>query len=242
MFKKSIITLLFLAAIGYASAQTLQFELDGNIFYDGEAIECTNDEYGYGEYIQHMQLRNLISDNLNVIVEKEVIEDLEGTMNFFCWGSCFGPDVMVSPNPVTVAGNSVTGDQDLSFHALYNDDVFGYVVVKYSAYDERHPDDRVSIIVKFHKSGEGVDDNALFEMSQAYPNPASSMVNFDYSFNGNLTAVVYNILGQEVLRENLNANTGKLSFSVADLNDGIYFCTMLVNGNASTTQKFVVKK
>ena len=242
MFKKSIITLLFLAAIGYASAQTLQFELDGNIFYDGEAIECTNDEYGYGEYIQHMQLRNLISDDLNVIVEKEVIEDLEGTMNFFCWGSCFGPDVMVSPNPVTVAGNSVTGDQDLSFHALYNDDVFGYVVVKYSAYDERHPDDRVSIIVKFHKSGEGVDDNALFEMSQAYPNPASSMVNFDYSFNGNLTAVVYNILGQEVLRENLNANTGKLSFSVADLNDGIYFCTMLVNGNASTTQKFVVKK
>ena len=242
MFKKSIITLLFLAAIGYASAQTLQFELDGNVFYDGEAIECTNDEYGYGEYIQHMQLRNLISDDLNVIVEKEVIEDLEGTMNFFCWGSCFGPDVMVSPNPVTVAGNSVTGDQDLSFHALYNDDVFGYVVVKYSAYDERHPDDRVSIIVKFHKSGEGVDDNALFEMSQAYPNPASSMVNFDYSFNGNLTAVVYNILGQEVLRENLNANTGKLSFSVADLNDGIYFCTMLVNGNASTTQKFVVKK
>ena len=120
--------------------------------------------------------------------------------------------------------------------------MFGYVVVKYSAYDERHPDERVSIIVKFHKSGEGVDDNALFEMSQAYPNPASSMVNFDYSFNGNLTAVVYNILGQEVLRENLNANTGKLSFSVADLNDGIYFCTMLVNGNASTTQKFVVKK
>ena len=232
---------MLLAAIGYVSAQSLQFEWDGNVFYDGEAIECTNDEYGYGEYIQHMQLRNLTSNDMNVIIEKEVIETLEGTINSFCWGMCYGPDTYVSPNAVTVLANSLNTD-DLSFHNIFEENVYGYVVVRYYAYDEHNPDERVSIIVKFHKSAEGVDDNAQFEMSQAYPNPATSTVNFDYSFSGNLTAVVYNILGQEVLRENLNANTGKLSFSVADLNDGIYFCTMLVNGNAATTQKFVVKK
>ncbi len=243
MFKKSIITLILLAAIGYVSAQSLQFELNGNVFSDGEAIECTNDEYGYGEYIQHMQIRNLISDDLNVLVEKEVLEPLEGTMNFFCWGSCFGPDVIVSPNPVTVGGNSVTGDQDLSFHAMFEEGIFGYVVVRYYAYDERHPDERVSIIVKFHKSGVGVDDSSRpMEMGSAYPNPASSTVNFDYSLNGSLTAVVYNIVGQEVMRQDLNANVGKLTLPVADLNDGIYFCTMLVDGRAWTTQKFVVKK
>lgn len=231
---------MLLAAIGYASAQTLQFELDGNVFYDGEAIECTNDEYGYGEYIQHMQIRNLTSNDMGVIIEKEVIEDLEGTINNFCWGLCFGPDTYVSPDPVTVMANSLNTDE-LSFHTLFNEDVFGYVVVKYSAYDERHPDERVSIIVKFHKSGEGVNDNTQ-TMGQAYPNPASSMVSFDYSFDGNLTAVVYNIVGQEVLRQDLNASNGQMSFSVADLNDGIYFCTMLVNGRAFTTQKFIVKK
>jgi hypothetical protein len=232
---------MLLAAIGYVSAQSLQFEWDGNVFYDGEAIECTNDEYGYGEYIQHMQLRNLTSNDMNVIIEKEVIETLEGTINSFCWGMCYGPDTYISPEAVTVLANSLNTD-DLSFHNIYDEDVYGYVVVRYYAYDEHNPDERISIIVKFHKSAEGVDDNAQFEMSQAYPNPATSTVNFDYSFNGNLTAVVYNILGQEVLRENLNANTGKLSLSVADLNDGIYFCTMLVNGSAATTQKFVVKK
>lgn len=242
MFKKSILTLMLMAAISFVSAQSLQFELNGYVFYDGEAIECTNDEYGFGEYIQHMQIRNLTSDELNVLVEKEVIENLEGTMNFFCWGSCFGPDVTVSPNPVPVAGNSVTGDQDLSFHTMF-DEVFGYVIVKYYAYDERHPEERVSIIVKFHRSGEGVDDNtSSMTMSQAYPNPASSMVNFDYSCDGNLTAVVYNILGQEVLCKDLNANVGQLTIPVADLNDGIYFCTIMVNGQASATQKFVVKK
>lgn len=233
---------MLLAAIGYVSAQSLQFELDGNVFYDGEAIECTTINE-WGEYFQDMQLRNLTSDDLNVIVEKEVVENLDGTMNWFCWGLCFSPDVFVSPNPVTVAANSITEESALSFHAMFNDDVFGYLVVKYSAYDERHPDERVSIIVKFHKSGEGIDDNtSSMTMSQAYPNPASSMVSFDYSFDGNLTAVVYNIVGQEVLRQDLNASNGQMSFSVADLNDGIYFCTMLVNGRAFTTQKFIVKK
>lgn len=241
MFKKSIFTLLLMAAISYVSAQTLQFELDGYVFYDGEAVECTNDEYGYGEYIQHMQLRNLTSGDLGVIIEKEVMEDLEGTMNNFCWGLCFGPDTYVSPSPVTVLANSLNTDE-LSFHTLFND-VFGYVVVKYYAYEERHPEDRISIIVKFHRSGEGVDDNfGQMSMSQAYPNPASSMVNFDYAFEGNPTAVVYNILGQEVLRKELNNNIGQVSLPVSDLNDGIYFCTMMTNGQACTTQKFVVKK
>ena len=240
MFKKSIITLLFLAAIGYVSAQSLQFELNGTVYDNGEAIECSTPNE-WGEYLQEMQLRNLTSNDLDVIVEKEIIEDLEGTINYFCWGMCFSPDVFVSPNPVSVAANGITGTGDLSFHAMFEDDVFGYVVVRYYAYDERHPDERVSIIVKFHKSGEGVNDNTQ-TMGQAYPNPASSMVSFDYSFDGNLTAVVYNIVGQEVLRQDLNASNGQMSFSVADLNDGIYFCTMLVNGRAYTTQKFIVKK
>ena len=241
MFKKSIITLMFLAAIGYASAQSLQFEWEGNVFYEGEAIECTNDEYGYGEYIQHMQIRNLTSNDMNVIIEKEVIEDLEGTINSFCWGMCYGPDTYVSPTAVTVVANSLNTD-DLSFHNIFDENVFGYVVVRYYAYDEHNPSERISIIVKFHKSGEGVNESSPMEMSQAYPNPASSVVNFDYSSEGNLTAVVYNIVGQEVLRQDLNVNNGQMSLSVADLNDGIYFCTMMVNGRACSTQKFVVKK
>jgi len=59
MVRKSIFTLMLLAVMGYVSAQSLQFEWDGHVYSEGETIECTNDEFGYGEYIQHMQLRNL---------------------------------------------------------------------------------------------------------------------------------------------------------------------------------------
>ena len=242
MVRKSIFTLMLLAVMGYVSAQSLQFELDGHVYSDGEEVVCTNDEYGYGEYIQHMQLRNLTSDNLNVIVEKEVIEDLEGTMNFFCWGMCYSSDIFVSPNPVTVAANSLNTD-DLSFHTLFNEDVFGKVLVKYSAYDERHPEDAVTINVVFHKSGEGVNESHVVYFGQPYPNPANSMVSFDYNLSGsNATAVIYNLVGQEVMRQEINTFEGKMSLSVAELNDGIYFCSVMRNGQNFATVKFVVKK
>ena len=241
--RKSLFTLILLALAGFVSAQTLQFEWEGHVYDDGEIIECTNDEYGYGEYIQHMQLKNLASDSVHVIVEKEIIEDLEGTMNFFCWGSCFSPNIFVSPHPVTIEANSVTSDGALSFHVMFDDGIFGKVQMRYLAYSEENPDEIISIMVVFNKSGENVADHShTMTMGKAYPNPASSLVHFDYSFDGNLSAVVYNLLGQEVLHQDLNANSGQMTLSVADLQEGIYFCTMMVNGRACATEKFVVKK
>ena len=244
MIKKSIFTLMFLAVMGWASAQSLQFEWNGNVYAEGETIECTNDEYGYGEYIQHVQLRNLTSTDLDVIVEKEVIQNLDGAINFFCWGACFGPDTYVSPNPVTVAANTVTGEEALSFHVLFDESLYGKVKMRYSAYDQNNPSERVTIVVVFNKSGEGVQEAASVRFGQAYPNPASSVVNFDYSLNaGDRASIsVYNLLGQEVTKQQVNSLQGRLSLSVADLNDGIYFCNLFVNGSAVKTEKFVVKK
>ena len=235
--------MMFLAVMGWVSAQSLQFEWNGHVYEEGETIECTNDEYGYGEYIQHMQLRNLTSNNLYVIVEKEVVEDLEGTYNYFCWGQCFSPSVFVS-DTVSVAANSVTGEEALSFHTYFEEEVFGKVQVRYSAYDHRNPSARITINVVFNKSDVGVHESAAVRFGQAYPNPASSVVNFDYNLSaGDKASVsVYNLLGQEVMSQSVNSLQGRLSISVSNLNDGIYFCNLFVNGCAVKTEKFVVKK
>ena len=243
MVKRSIFTLLFLAVMGWVSAQSLRFELDGHVYEEGETIIC-NAPTEWGEYLQDMQMRNLTDQDLNVLVKKEVIEDLEGVSNYFCWGLCFGPDTYVSPNPVAVPANSVTSVGALSFHAMFDEDVFGKVQVRFSAYDERHPEDAVTINVIFHKSGEGVHEVSAVRFGQAYPNPASSVVNFDYNINASdrASVSVYNLLGQEVKSQQVNGVQGHLSVSVADLNEGIYFCKLFVNGCAVSTEKFVVKK
>ena len=240
--KKSIFTLVLMAVIGCVSAQSMQFEWEGTVYSEGETIVCTNDEYGYGEYIQHMQIRNNTSETMKILIEKEIIQDLEGVINSFCWGMCYGPDIFVSPTAGEVAPGGVNVD-DLSFHALFDEETFGYVLIKYYAYEERNPDQRISIIVKFHKSGVGVAENVV-ELGHAYPNPASSMVHFNYglSFGDNVSVSVYNLLGQEVLSQKLNSLQGVATISVADLNEGIYFCNLVVNGQALKTEKFVVKK
>ena len=240
--KKSIFTLILMAVIGYVSPQTMQFEWQGTVYSEGQTIECTNDEYGFGEYIQHMEIRNNTSETLKVLIEKEVVQDLEGVMNTFCWGMCFGPDVFVSPEAKEVPAGGVNTDE-LSFHALYPEDVFGDVIVKYYAYEERNPDQRISIIVRFRKSGVGVVEN-MARLGHAYPNPAASLVHFDYELSaGNEVSVsVYNLLGQEVMSQRLNNLQGVAAFSVADINEGIYFCNLDVNGQAVKTEKFVVRK
>ena len=240
--KKLIFTLVLMAVIGCVSAQSLQFEWNGTVFSEGETVECTNDEFGYGEYIQHMQIRNNTSETMKILIEKEIIQDLEGVMNSFCWGMCYGPDVFVSPTAGEVAPGGVNTD-DLSFHALYEESVFGDVIIKYYAYEERNPDQRISIIVRFRKSGESVAEN-LVELGHAYPNPASSVVHFNYGLTAgdNVSVSIYNLLGQEVLSQKLNSLQGMVTISVVDLNEGIYFCNLVVNGQALKTEKFVVRK
>lgn len=235
MIRKSILTFMLLAFIGGLMAQNLQFEWEGHVFGDGEEITCTNDEYGYGEIIQHMQIRNLTGNDLNVVIEKEMVQDLEGTMNTFCFGNCYGPDVVVGA-PVVVPAQSVS-TEDLSFHVIF-DVVEGTVVMKYYAYAQDDPNNKVSIVVRFVYDPSAVNEGVA-SVGHAYPNPASSLVHFNVQGAENASIAIYNLLGQEVLRQ--DAVMGDNVISVSELNEGIYFCNLLVDGKAVSTEKLIVK-
>lgn len=236
MIRKSLLTLVLLAFAGFVTAQSLQFELNGEVFAEGQEITCTNDEYGYGEIIQHMSVRNMTENAMNVVIEKEIIQDMEGAMNSFCFGNCYGPDIFVSPNPVRVDAHSIN-TEDLSFHVIFEQ--YGTVIMKYYAYDEANPSEKVSIVVKFAYGTESVPETVA-TMGAAYPNPASSEVHFNVSCDGLASVALYNLLGQEVLTQDVE--NGQVVISVADLNEGIYFCNLKVNGQVVRTEKFIVKK
>lgn len=239
MVKKSIFTLVLLAVFGWVSAQSLQFELNGEVLSDGQIVYCVDFNENFGEFIQDLQIRNISGRDLNVVVEKEEISVPEGSMNYYCWGSCFSPSVYISPAVAMPAG-SVSGEGELGFHfmpATMSD----FARIRYYAYEER-TDERISVVVVFN-SNENVGEKPLCTFGSAYPSPASSMVHFDYRLTGgNAVAVVYNLVGQEVMRQEMNGFEGCLNVSVADLKDGIYFCSVMLDGRTCATAKFVVKK
>ena len=118
MFKKALLTLSFMAVIGMITAQSLQFEYEGTVYEEGQTIVCEYDDDMLEYNKKEIHIRNLTDEQQDVIVEKEVIEHLNGTQNYFCWGNCYIPTTIVSdPNPV--AANSLSTD-DLSFHFLSN--------------------------------------------------------------------------------------------------------------------------
>lgn len=82
------------------------------------------------------------------------------------------------------------------------------------------------------------------EISEAYPNPATYFIQFDYRMTdrtseGKIT--VYNLLGSVIGDYRLNNYDNRLQIPVDNLKAGIYFYTISINNKSLITKKFVVK-
>lgn len=105
--------------------------------------------------------------------------------------------------------------------------------------------------VQFHitAGGIGVEENGPFKgygVGKIYPNPASGIANlqFELGKSENVTIDIYNVVGQKVsnvANDAFAAGKHNISFSVENLNAGVYFYTINAGGY-SKTMKFTVVK
>ena len=72
---------------------------------------------------------------------------------------------------------------------------------------------------------------------RVYPNPANSFINIEKADNEITFLVVYNLLGQEVLKAKLKRD----KLDISDLEPGIYLLKLFQN-NASITKKIIINK
>ena len=260
MKKRFILSIALCALAGFLSAQSLRFGMEGTYYENNQVIVCDaapDIDNWMTEMIQEMTVYNLTDNALNVLIRKEEIQVIEGTNNSFCWGTCYAPTVFVSPHPKEVPAHGGSAEGALSFHYNLDPDgnsfgpdgvdvsVFpaGTTIVKYYAYPENNPDDKVCIEVWFAYNATSVSES-LVSFGQALPNPASNVVHFDIENSGNvvINAELYNLLGQEVKRLTTNGLQNKIEFNVSDLQPGIYFCRFSINGEMVKTEKFIVKR
>jgi len=94
----------------------------------------------------------------------------------------------------------------------------------------------------------GIEENEAslnFELSDIYPNPASTHAPFNIRLEdqAGVSVNVLNVVGQSVRTMELgqlNAGDHKLSLDVSDLTSGLYYCTVVVDGQSST-RKIVIQ-
>lgn len=236
--KKAFFTLVLMAIVTVMSAQSIQFEYEGTVYQDGQSVIMPYDSATF-EYVQHMQIRNLTGEDLNVVVEQYVIETVPGVMAQLCWGMCMVGDTILS-DPQPIPAQSVSAEGLLSSHVSFFEGETGVVSMICLAYVERHPDEAIALHLMAGQ-GTNVAEHRI-GIGQAYPNPATTQVHFNLEGNeSGINAVIYNLLGQEVKSLYVGSNQNRVNIDVTNLQPGIYFCRFSANGAVVSTEKFIVR-
>lgn len=247
--KRFLLTLILMAFAGFASAQSFTFEHDGKTVEPGRYEVIGNVDPLSGDMVFEFNIKNLTSDNINVQCDRAILSTSHlASRNSVCMGyDCFS--YKTDHTYAEIEGNS---EVEFSAHFLpVYDESNTYPIegckmeVQYSFY-VNEGDEPVVITIYFEVSTVSVEDYSDTRIfSNAYPNPAKNMVSFDYDMTSNAqtaSVAIYNMMGQEVIRQELNLGDSRVNINVSDLTDGIYFYSLIVNNQVVKTNKLVVSK
>lgn len=209
-------------------------ENNGTLIINGSPDDVT--------LISHVYATNVDNKDLEVKVRRIETHLPDETLSYFCWAQCYLPATNVSPTAMTI----VPGETNTFFSGDYEPSgVAGEATISYVFFDEGDLSNFSTINVTYIASTVGIEENDLNEvyLSNAYPNPASTTVSMDYDLKdvNDAKLVVYNLLGGVVRDLQITDAIGKLKVNVTDLDDGIYFYSLLVKNETVRTQKLVVK-
>lgn len=164
----------------------------------------------------------------------------------FCWGGlCYNWGTNLSSLSLSVAAGDTVDFAAYGFHAIFNTKMSTMTrYVHYQFYDVSNITDSVGVTIRYN-STVGVDemDKIGGTISNAFPNPANSLVSMKYElkeFSQKGSIVVYDMLGKVQKELALSDRKGTAKIDVSDLNQGVYFYAFLVDGKAITTKKLVV--
>ena len=75
-----------------------------------------------------------------------------------------------------------------------------------------------------------------------FPNPASDYIEIT-NYQLPITNIsIYNMLGEEVFKQNINSNQNKIKIDVSSFTQGIYFCKVNLNGSIFAYKEFIIIK
>ncbi len=81
------------------------------------------------------------------------------------------------------------------------------------------------------------------KVNKIYPNPASDYAYIDYQISESIKAkiTVRNLLGRIVGEYDLSKQENQIKMNVSDLESGVYFYTLSINGKSIKAKKLIVE-
>jgi hypothetical protein len=249
LFMKKIIlsSLLALGSISLVNSQNLKIikPADNHILNDSTVI-C----YGSSalEFNQLLYVINSSSSMLTVNIKREIIDTITGTQNAICWDEiCYEPSVSVAifPENIGPGDTAKSGDE---FNGDYLPNGYaGISIVHYVFFDVANYADTASITIKYNAVPTGISDitDRKINFSEPYPDPANTILNFNYSLPINVQSAnlkLYNLLGDCLQTVSLSVFNNKTAMDIRSIAPGIYFCEIEADACQPVYQKLIIGK
>ena len=164
-----------------------------------------------------------------------------------CWaGGCYGSGTFISPNDQPIApGQTITEFSGHYTQVAFNHFKSGESVIRWVFFDRANENDSASITVKYTTYPLGIEESKVPQgsLSNIYPNPAAGDAGCSYTIPSGSqgTVLVRDLLGNSLQTHQLSAISGKVTIGTMNLGDGIYFCSLLVDGKIVQSRKLIVK-
>ena len=229
--KSLLFCLLFLSSF-VLNAQNLSFP-DGIYYVSGPASTA--------RFESHLQVSNSANNPISILVMCDRSQMISGHQTSYCWALCYDTTVCgISPDQLAVPGRSV---DSTSFHSyLYPNNIVGTSIMTYTFFDQNNQADSIVAHITFDALSTGINEVQKGYLSNAYPNPATSITTINYNLpslnNGHV--YLYNVLGvmvKDIILSNLQS---MVVISTSDLNSGIYTYTLVNEGKLVSANRLVV--
>ena len=250
--------LLFVASIfsiGFCSAQSFQL-LDHN---DVDITNTTHYEYGTPATIAltKFHVKNLTNSQQNFALRviREYVPYTNSSLAC-CFGTaCFSASATVDGTQIinsgvgdVVAANDIYTDLKVSpVTWMWNSPSTDHAIWRVTVFDQNNPADSASALVVYADASSTVsldEINSDEVKLNAFPNPATNNLTINYSVNGDFNRAnveMYDVLGQKLISEDLTTSNGQVKLNVSNLNAGVYFYSIRVNGQAIKTERVIVQ-
>jgi hypothetical protein len=196
-------------------------------------IEASLDTLGsLGELEVDWGVVNTTGSAVAVKARRNVIQEVAGSTNYFCWGVCYDETVTIS----TVSQTIQASDTNFTFYAHYlPHGNAGLTAIEYVFYLASNSTDMASQIVRYCVDADCTlgtnEENTLPTLAMGSANPLVGIGSIQYQLNSPSGKMeIYNLMGQSVGQYNLTNNNGFVIIDAQDFASGQYVVS-IINGN-----------
>lgn len=237
-----LLSALVLSMAFTAYSQSLKLSTTRGDITNGDTIVMTSMDND-ASFVLSLSFTNLTNSTVDVMVRKTELSIVPGSENYFCdWITCNQPSTFTSTSPLSLAA-SATNNMFTGDYLSHNNAGRSYVM--YTFYNNNNPTDTVAVVAGYYTgSGVGIDPTAnTTTISKAYPNPAKDYFQLDYNFDNanNASVEILNVVGSVVRSQSIQGLNGTAKIDISELNNGVYFYNVVVDGRKVASKKLVVQ-